>query len=375
MPPKHLQIVEQQLPGEYEQPEQEYEARGLPDAWVYDNDEWSLLVESKVAAPLSLEQLKRHYRTAQRRGFVHVTVLVIDVTTPTKKLPDYVSIRTWKEIYSWLSRQSITSEWANRALRYMEVAERKWPVDGYLREGTLTQFSGIHFDENNPYNYGEAKRLLRLIMEELRKRDELKAFVNLKAPGRGAITGKGRDHVWDYLRLKGLGATEKHTKHPHLSVTLARDTMSVFLMIPSSSESRFRRSIVHLGEEGFFEVMNTVNRNFTSVLRSVRGASPYASVAQRHFASRSSAAIVDGVMKFDLRTAYHGGKDQKVKIQGEWLSALYSLIEGKKSNMDFGVGVMFPYESCRNVKSDTILDSISMTWRSCKPLLNVMPRR
>jgi len=374
-PPKRLKIVEQQLPGEYELSEPEYEERGLPDAWIHDDDEWSLLVESKVAAPLSLDQLKRHYRTAKRRGFQNVTLLAIDVTAPKMKLPGYVVFRSWREIYSWLSLQSKSSEWAVRALKYLEVAERKWPADGYLREGTLTKFSGIRFDENDPYSYGEAKRLIRLMMEELRRHSELKPLINARAAGRGAITGKSRPSVWNYLRLKRLDSEVPHTKHPHLSLAIGKEMVRVFLIVPSYVEPRFRRSIIDLEEDGFFEVVGEVNKNMRKVLRSAKGSSPYVSVSQRHFPTRSSEAIVDGVMNFDLRTAYSAGKDQKVKLQPQWLSAVYSLIANKKSNMDFGVGISFPYETCQKVQSPAILDSIAATWVACKPLLDVMPKK
>ncbi|PLW68270.1 hypothetical protein [Pseudohalioglobus lutimaris] len=155
-PPKRLDIVEQQLPGEYELSESEYEKPGLPDAWVHDGDEWSLLIENKVASKLSLDQLKRHYKAAERRGFSVISVLAIDVAPPKIDLPVYVVFRSWKEIYSWLPHQSDKSKWAMRALRYMEIAERKWSAEAYLKEGTLTEFAGIHFDEQNPYSYGEA---------------------------------------------------------------------------------------------------------------------------------------------------------------------------------------------------------------------------
>jgi hypothetical protein len=180
-PPKRLKIVEQQLPGEYELTELDYEQTGLPDAWIHDDAEWSLLIESKVAAALSLDQLKRHYRTAEKRGFENVTVLAIDVSAPKKKLPDYVVFRSWREVYSWLSSQSNSSEWALRALRYIEVAERKCPAEGYLKEGTLTKFSGVHFDEKNPYSYPEGKRLIRLMLGELRDRSDLKKIANLSS--------------------------------------------------------------------------------------------------------------------------------------------------------------------------------------------------
>jgi len=48
----------------------EDEARGLPDLWIHGDGDWSLIIESKVAAKISEDQLKRHRRTAQRNGFV-----------------------------------------------------------------------------------------------------------------------------------------------------------------------------------------------------------------------------------------------------------------------------------------------------------------
>lgn len=156
-PPKGLSVVEQQLPGESELNEDEAEKRELPDAWLYNNENWSLIIESKVSVPLKNDQLKRHYNTALRRGFDNLTLLAIDVVYPKNKLPDYVVYRKCSEIYSWLCKQAKYSPWALRTLRYMEIAESKWSADGYLKEGTLTVFSGIPFNEDNPYNYNEAK--------------------------------------------------------------------------------------------------------------------------------------------------------------------------------------------------------------------------
>jgi hypothetical protein len=208
----------------------DYERTGLPDAWIHDDDEWSLLIESKVAAPLNIDQLSRHYQTAKKRGFENVTVLAIDVSAPKKKLPDYVIFRSWREIYSWLSRQSNSSDWALRALRYMEVAERKWPAEGYLKEGTLTEFSGIRFDEANPYSYPEGKRLLKLMTSELRKHPDLKRVIDAKAAGRKAITGKRGAAVWDFLRLKALKSDVTHTKHPHMTLSIGKEAIRAGLL-------------------------------------------------------------------------------------------------------------------------------------------------
>jgi hypothetical protein len=373
-PPKTLEVIEQRLPGELELSEPDYERSGLPDAWIHDDAEWSLLIESKVAASISLEQLKRHYRTAEKRGFIDVSVLAIDVAEPKDKIPHFVTFRTWREIYSWLTDQSSYSDWAARVLQYMEVAESKWSMEGYLKEGTLTEFAGIQFDENNPYNYPEAKRLIRLLMEELRQHPDLEGFIKPKAPGRGAITGKSRPAIWDFLRLKGLNAKVPHTKHPHLSLNIGMDELRAFLLVPNSVESRFRRKLIDLGEDEFFDVIFDVSENMKEVMKQARGASPYMLINQRRFPHRSAKPIVDGTMRFDLRTAF-SAKNQAVKLQEEWLSALYALIVNKHSHMEFGVGVAFPYETCRRVKQRAILDSIAASWLACKPLLEVMPKR
>lgn len=81
-PAGKLHIVEQRLPGEPEVAEAEAERRGLPDAWIYSDDAWCLLIESKVASPLVNDQLRRHRQTAIRRGFENITLLALDVTKP-----------------------------------------------------------------------------------------------------------------------------------------------------------------------------------------------------------------------------------------------------------------------------------------------------
>lgn len=374
-PPKRLRIVEQQLPGEFELTEAEYEQRGLPDAWIHDDEQWSLLIESKVSAPLNLSQLQRHYRTAKRRGFESVTVLAIHVSSPKEKPPEYVAFKTWREIYRWLSLQSRGSEWALRALRYIEVAERKWPVEGYLREGTLTEFSGIHFDENNPYSYGEAKRLIRLMMDELRVHPDLKGLVDPKSKGRKAITGKGEVVVWDLARLQGLDRKANHTAHPHFTIVINQEEVRAFLNLPNSMQGRFRRPLLDMGEDSFFDLMHQVNKNMLVNTRGAAGAYPFANMIQRRFSSQRAKATVDGKMQFDLRTAFPGGKSQHVKVQDQWLRALYSLIVKKHSNLEWAVGMGFPYEKCAGTRSPRIIDALASSWLACKPVLDEMLRK
>ena len=138
------------------------------------------------------------------REFEDLRALVLALKRP-EELPPGTLFMAWSELYVWLRQESERSSWARRAARYMEVLESKMVADDYLKEGTLTRFSGIPFDsEENPHNYREAKRLLGLAMGELPERSELaeELGVDLEAEGRPKISGKGGRSVWDILRLQ-----------------------------------------------------------------------------------------------------------------------------------------------------------------------------
>lgn len=372
--PKNIKIIEQQLPGEIEVSEEDSERRGLPDGWVFDDESWSLLIESKISSPLKTDQLRRHYNTALKRGYDDVLVLAIDVVQPTHKLPDYVVFRSWSEIYTWLSQYTHQSEWASKALRYMEILEAKLTINGYLKEGTLTVFSGIPFTEDNPYNYPEAKRLIKLAMEDLRNRKTLvkQLGMNPKGVGRGAITGKDGVAVWDFLRLKGSKDTENFTKYPHLTMGIGQDRLLVIVTVPHGIKPEFRKNIVDLGFEGFEELMLQVNKNLTKALRKAKGAAPWVDVVQRRYPSQRSMAIIDARVEYDLRTAFPRTKQQPVKTQPQWLLATFDALSNKRSNLQVAVGAAFPYRRCEKTRSPEILDYVEETWLACKPLIDQM---
>ena len=102
-PTGNLHIVEQRLPGDLELSEVDATRYGLPDAWIYDDDSWCLLIESKIAATLKNDQLNRHQKTAVRRGFEKVNLLALDVIEPRNSLPAGVMFRRWQDVYTWLA--------------------------------------------------------------------------------------------------------------------------------------------------------------------------------------------------------------------------------------------------------------------------------
>jgi len=80
--PRKLSVLEQQYPGEEEPSEEELERRGIPDGWISDNEGWCVLIESKVIAKLTADQIRRHRRTAERRGFERIAVVAITPHRP-----------------------------------------------------------------------------------------------------------------------------------------------------------------------------------------------------------------------------------------------------------------------------------------------------
>src|SRR5579885_2106767 len=99
-PTSQLSIVEQSLPGDEEPQEEEADRRGLPDGWIFDDNGWCLVVESKIESALYRDQLDRHHRTAERRGFsdIHMLALVTDLPNANVLDGPNVKARRWTEL-------------------------------------------------------------------------------------------------------------------------------------------------------------------------------------------------------------------------------------------------------------------------------------
>ncbi len=185
-PSRRLFVIEQSLPGEEIASEDDAERRGLPDIVIHDGATWCLLIESKIQARLTADQLDRHVRTIQRRDFTSISSLAL--TKSDAEVPRWTHSLLWRELYEWLGEAN-ESPWARRLRDYLRVAEVRLAREGYLTEGTLTMFDGFKFADG-AYSYGEAKRLLKLAMDELRKhRALLKLGIVPGGKGRGAISG------------------------------------------------------------------------------------------------------------------------------------------------------------------------------------------
>lgn len=368
-----VKVIEQQLPEEPETSEEEAERRGLPDAWIYDpGGKWAILIECKIASPVSHNQLNRHMQIAKRYAFEETTYLLIGVSSPNGNLDSMWRYLNWTEVYAFVKKYADRSEWAYKFTTYVEIAESKMIDEQYLKEGTLTMFTGIPFSPAHPYTYLEAKRLMRLLTAELRKRSDLvsELGMNPTGNGRGALTSAEDHVVWDYIPLKCAAGEDSFTSYPHLTVDIHQDTANGVVTVPNGVRPEIRRKLIDLGDDGFTAVLMKVVQNANPIMEIAHGASPKVVIMQRHYPSQRSKPIYDGRMEFDPRTLTGNGA---IKTQPQWGASAYEILQNRKgSNIQFQVGVKFPYATCPEMATPKAVDLIAKSWLACRPLLDVL---
>jgi hypothetical protein len=376
-PPKNptkLTVLEQQYPWEQEASEEESEKRGIPDGWIFNEDGWCVFIETKVLAKLDTDQLNRHRRTAEKRlGFRDITAVVITPKPlPQHSLPSGTVLLEWRNIYAWLRQNSSDSLWADRAAKYLEIAEAKMIGTKQFMEGALTMFSGFHFGNDNPFTYTDGKRTLTLAMHKLRNRTDLVTSLgmNPKTSGRGAITGRQGNAVWDFLSIGTTAGNDLFTKHPHLTLAVGVESVEAMVTVPNAVNSTMRRNLVEMGEANFQTLVGQILNNLKPLLREENGASPWFRGIQRRYPSQRATPLIDAKIEFDLRTAVSSGGPPK--NQPRWLSAAYgSFVNKQGSNYQIQVGVVFRYERCKKLRNEDAIDLLAGAWLACKPLVDL----
>jgi len=371
-----LSITEQSYPGQEEMDERESERRGLPDAWIYTDYGWALLIESKVASGISLDQLQRHARMARRRGFSKFKLLVINIDSKEKKLPRQVFNKTWRDIYEWGIREATGSQWAKQFTSYLEIAEAKMAEQQYLKEGTLTKFSGVHFDSENPYTYFEGKRILGLLIETLKSdRPFIKRMgIDPSLPGRGAIKGVQSSFVWDFLRLKESRRAKLFTDYPHITLGIHAESVSVGLTIPNGVRREIRKRFLNGGYDSFESLIGRVSRGMKRAFQIDSSAKPFIKILQRHYPSQSSPAIDDAILKFDMRTAFRRRKSHE-KYQPQWLRAAYDVMTNRRSNIQFQISFEVFCAESAVIKTPRVVAVIKEAIFAYKPVLDCVLSR
>ena len=365
---RNLRITEQQVPGEVLSGE-ETDAKGIPDACMYTEDGWALLVETKVQAKVSVDQLRRHRATAITRGFGTPLLLVLALDALPKEAPPGVLYKEWRDVYAWFRRHARESTWARQLTEYFEQFEAKMVAADYSIRGTITMFDGFRFDDDHPYSYGEAKRLIRLLGDELQARKDLTTLgVDPKGPRRGAITGKAAESVWDFLPLKAARGAKLFTDHPHLTLAIKKQHASAAITVPNGVKGGFKKKLFECGEEGFEELLIGLEQRLRPIVKRVDGGKAVVYALQRHYRSqRDTNPPVDARLEADLRTVVKKGQSG-TKYQPEWATAIYAVLTRKKSNIQLGFEVQMPYEAPA-VRTKGAVDLFVDSWKAMEPVL------
>lgn len=350
-----LKILEQGIPGKPTLSEDEAEKKGLPDAIIYNDSGIALLIESKVSASLIKNQLLRHTNTILKCGFSEVQGLTICTSLPQFELDGWNHI-TWNQVYIWANRFYNSSGWAKKLVEYFNLVENKMVNDEYLTAGSITQFSGIHFNEENPMTYLEGKRILRLLTEKIRTHTELNKKYNLAldAPGRGGIT---QDEVlWDFIPFAFNKDFKTFTANPHFTLGIGPHYAESSITVPDKIKGVVRKNFSALSKDSFITIAEQ-SSDIAEILLDV-GEKPLIRLVQRRYPSQRSQAIIDGKLEFDVRTLT--GKSG-IKKQSQWVDMVYEILSNKNSNIQIQFGIRFDYKTCTAMSSKNADESIIKT--------------
>lgn len=363
-------VLEQSIPGIEVTSEDEAERKGLPDALIYSDEEFAIVIESKINARLTTDQLQRHTRTLKRHGFKEVAGIAITVNKATTTLPpEWINI-LWCDVYIFLQRFS--SIWSKTAAEYFCLLEEEMISDENFTEGSLTTFTGIPFDKNDAYNYIEAKRLIRLLMVKVRadKAAVKKLSIDESAKGRSAITNQ--EHVWDYLQFHDLHYGADFTHSPHMTAGFSASYADAQITFPNNLRGELRQKINDSSFEEFHESIKHVIEFYESMFDGFKGVKPIIKVVQRHYKSQRSKPTKDAEMVVDLRTAYKSKDQRSIKYQPEWLQSVHSILLNKQSNVQLQIGCQFFYEECSLIKDENAHQAFVNAWIGARHFITAL---
>ena len=190
---------------------------------------------------------------------------------------------------------------------------------------------------------GEAKRLLKLAMVELRKDRSLIALgMDPLAEGRGAITGRGASSVWDFLSLRDRPMRSSFIAFPHLTLSVRADELEAAITIPNGVITAIRRRLAALGAPGLIDLNAQILKRARRLTTS--GATVGAYAVQRHYQTQSSGAVIDARVGFDLSTSVPC-RSGAVKHRPEWVGVFAELLRTKRGNVQFGYVVQMPWRT------------------------------
>lgn len=364
---KNIDLGIQQLPGDESQ-SVPVKQNSVPDAYFCNSEDWAVIIESKVQAGVSINQLRRHQKKALRCGYEDSQVILITVNPP-KKLPIGVSYILWKDVYKWFVARSQNYDWARHFVNYMQIFESKMLSQNYNIKGTITMFPGFQFDKETPYTYREGKRLIKVLGEEFRKNKRLRNGLGIdhNSEGRPAITCGADGSVWDFIRFKSAKGTA-FTSYPHATFVIRPENACVAITIPNGVRGGVKNRLKESGIDGLADLLAEIEKNLRKTIKKAPESSPRIYAHQRYYKSQRSYPRTDGRIEADLRTLVEC-QNSELKHQPMWTEAIHAILTNKKTNIQFGIEVRFPF-TAKYMQSEKAIDVMVDAWIAMKPLLD-----
>ncbi len=229
-------------------------------------------------------------------------------------------------------------------------------------------FSGFRFDEDNPYTYREGKRLIRLMgLEFMKNRKLLKALGgDEEGKGRPALTEGEDGSVWNIIpRREARGLP--FTSFPHATMVLRPADAAVAITIPNGMKGGIKRRLLEKGRDRFAQMLSVVEANLRGILKKAPTAKPMFYIIQRHYRSQRSFPDTDGKIEADLRTILPPASGH-IRHQPGWLDAMYSILTCKRTNIQAGIEVHFPYSAPR-MRDPGAIGVLVDAWIALTPLM------
>ena len=236
-----------------------------------------------------------------------------------------------------------------------------------LRDGSAwsdppmpTVFAGFPFGAV-AFDYPKGKHVLRLAMDELRKRDDLSEIgIDPQRKSRRTIRDDG-GVVWDVLVFAG---PDEWRASPHLTLGVGREYVTAMATLPNKALAKYRQPLTALDEQDFRRVVGKVLENMRPLLADCPGAEPRLRVHHRRQPSPSERPQMAAAIDMDLQTSIDAAE-----FQSQWVGALRK--DGSKPELQ--IGARFPYRTCKKVIDDPCaLDFVARAWIACKPYIDVL---
>ena len=279
---------------------------------------------------------------------------------------------SWKDVYAWAHKNENNSHWAGRLVDYFNVAEAKMTSEEYLKEGTITQFSGISSDS---YTYLEGKRVLRLLTQKIRENSKFIREMRLDPEsGRNSITEQRR--LWDFISFlapKGRGMAFQ--KFPHCTVAIGPVDAEAMITFPNGMSSVLRKQLRGSSLEEFTGRLQHAGHALTVSLNGLKAYRPKIRLMQRRYPSQRAEPLMDGSIEFDIRAAFgdpnpHLGPP--IKKQQQWAQAAYDLLANQHSNIQFQIGAEFHYSKFNELADKEADRYFIDAFRSLRPFAGVV---